>query len=949
VPGRTASAPASIPQYPQQMYFNAPYGGSPYSNASEANPSQASLYTQQQLYQGYYAGASQGYGGYPQPARGPPIKRESKALQIIDPKTNKPIAPSPSNKEAAPKPVEDKEPSENLLLEALKNAKDTGAEQEAKLKAEQTLLAAEETKKKLQQEQEKEIREKEETALKVKAENLAKAAEEEKLAAALDSLSIEKTQAEVQEKTSVPEKANVVVKASSSLATKIPNFKGATGKIVYHLEDMLAIKEEHKETPESLKEVDFTIVFVRPGMAPRGGGAFQGGRNDKPQQQQQWQRGVGAKGGSARGGKAPIGGLEVKPIVIGENAWKPTQAQDDLEGTVKKLKGILNKLTLEKFDKLSQLIIDIPMTSVAMIKETVTAVFDKALAEPNFGELYARLCRVIVEQTSNNQHQKWSFVTIEEKDGEFFWTTTNDETEEDATRLVGPFITSEEATAQSKKMTDFKRILLNKCQEEFQRDNQIADADEKVVEVKALVEAETDPTKASELKVHLQEVTYEALKTKRKVLGNIQFIGELYKQKILTEKVMHGCIHKLLIAMGPNDKTTTENGQKVPEDEEMECLAKLLITIGSTLDNPQQRTLVDEYFLRLRNLSTYPLLQARHKFMLLDVIELRQNNWTGRREELKAKKIEDVHKDAKREEQEKARQASRAGSNNNRNANQSSRQGRSNNNSRSGLGNVASASHMGSGGGSKIGGASSSRKPGVSGPRPTSAVARGGAGGGGSTSFRPGGSIAKPSKKNCIDRATMVRKVDYALQEYVGMQVEEELLMSLKEIADVVETKEEFQQYLVNTAISMVIEKKDDERRYIPQALSAIVKESELLEKEALVDGIAEKLANLSEDKMDSPKADTHVAHLLVDLVTSQVLQVGNLAKCLVKLLDEAPHVSVALLALVLKFFQDDEESASIFQSQKSDFVLKEFFNGDEAAANKFKQEKGLEPFLEQI
>ena len=38
----------------------------------------------------------------------------------------------------------------------------------------------------------------------------------------------------------------------------------------------------------------------------------------------------------------------------------------------------------------------------------------------------------------------------------------------------------------------------------------------------------------------------EDLKARRRMLGNIQFIGELFKEKMLTEKIMHECIVKLL-------------------------------------------------------------------------------------------------------------------------------------------------------------------------------------------------------------------------------------------------------------------------------------------------------------------------------------------------------------------------------------------------------------------
>ena len=37
-----------------------------------------------------------------------------------------------------------------------------------------------------------------------------------------------------------------------------------------------------------------------------------------------------------------------------------------------------------------------------------------------------------------------------------------------------------------------------------------------------------------------------AVQARRRALGNIQFIGHLYKQKMLTEKIMHSCITTLL-------------------------------------------------------------------------------------------------------------------------------------------------------------------------------------------------------------------------------------------------------------------------------------------------------------------------------------------------------------------------------------------------------------------
>ena len=49
-------------------------------------------------------------------------------------------------------------------------------------------------------------------------------------------------------------------------------------------------------------------------------------------------------------------------------------------------------------------------------------------------------------------------------------------------------------------------------------------------------------------------------------MGNIRFIGELYRIKMLNGKIMHECIRKLL---------------KETDEESMECLCRLVTTIGA--------------------------------------------------------------------------------------------------------------------------------------------------------------------------------------------------------------------------------------------------------------------------------------------------------------------------------------------------------------------------------
>ena len=58
------------------------------------------------------------------------------------------------------------------------------------------------------------------------------------------------------------------------------------------------------------------------------------------------------------------------------------------------------------------------------------------------------------------------------------------------------------------------------------------------------------------------------LKARRRALGNIQFIGLLYKCGLLTVRIIHSCIQQLLME------------EAAPRAEDIECLCKLLGTIG---------------------------------------------------------------------------------------------------------------------------------------------------------------------------------------------------------------------------------------------------------------------------------------------------------------------------------------------------------------------------------
>ena len=98
---------------------------------------------------------------------------------------------------------------------------------------------------------------------------------------------------------------------------------------------------------------------------------------------------------------------------------------------------------------------------------------------------------------------------------------------------------------------------------------------------------------------------YAAQKAKRRGLGLVKFIGELFKVQVLTERIMHECVKELL--------SNVEN----PEEEEIESLCKLLATVGQTLDTAKAKNHMDIYFSRMRELASGGKINSRIQFMIL--------------------------------------------------------------------------------------------------------------------------------------------------------------------------------------------------------------------------------------------------------------------------------------------------------------------------------------------
>lgn len=92
-----------------------------------------------------------------------------------------------------------------------------------------------------------------------------------------------------------------------------------------------------------------------------------------------------------------------------ENAWRPSTrksvrnlrkeqvATDNPEQVktqqlFKHLRGILNKLTPEKFQELIKQVQELTIDTEERLKGAINLIFEKAILEPNFSVVYASMC-----------------------------------------------------------------------------------------------------------------------------------------------------------------------------------------------------------------------------------------------------------------------------------------------------------------------------------------------------------------------------------------------------------------------------------------------------------------------------------------------------------------------------------------------------------------------------
>ena len=287
----------------------------------------------------------------------------------------------------------------------------------------------------------------------------------------------------------------------------------------------------------------------------------------------------------ASGGKKASGRVDLTPlpegtagaeIVKAEHAWSRGASDDARTKTTRAIKGILNKITPEKFDRLMEQLLELGIDDADTLGETISIVFDKAIWEPGFCSMYADVCLRLSKELP-----------------EF------------------------PAEAAGGKPTTFRRILLNTCQEEFEGAGKAREA----------LETISDPA----------ERQAATKRVKVRTMGNIKLIGELYKKKMIAEKILHACVTDLLGAPKSD-----------PPEENVEALCNLLATVGKELDASPKlpKQMMEMYFARLQLLAESEALDSRVRFLCRDVIELRRADWVPRVKKLEAMTLDEIHAEA---------------------------------------------------------------------------------------------------------------------------------------------------------------------------------------------------------------------------------------------------------------------------------------------------------------
>ncbi|KAL0070069.1 hypothetical protein AAF712_002966 [Marasmius tenuissimus] len=223
-------------------------------------------------------------------------------------------------------------------------------------------------------------------------------------------------------------------------------------------------------------------------------------------------------------------------------------------------RALLDKITLTNFNSISSEIIALLNKGDLACHQVALLVYERAIYDPRTSELYAKLCRKMLEQIYA-----------------YIWAG------DDVKDAKGKAIAGGQL---------LRKDLCDRCREDFEG-SWIAKVDGE------------SPLDGDH---------------KRRGLGLIKFIGELYNLQMLSKQSLHDYVKGLL---GSRVKSWLE--------EHIESIHVLITTVGKSLDTTKaDKRKMHTYVSKIREIKRRPNMTPRLQVMLQDVLDLRTRNWVPR-------------------------------------------------------------------------------------------------------------------------------------------------------------------------------------------------------------------------------------------------------------------------------------------------------------------------------
>lgn len=313
---------------------------------------------------------------------------------------------------------------------------------------------------------------------------------------------------------------------------------------------------------------------------------------------------------------------DVKPLEKTANRWVPksqSKAKEvkyapdgetviyDNEDLEKKIRSLLNKLSLELFDDITDELITLANqskweTDANALKMTVRLTFAKATDEPHWSSMYAKFCQKLVSTVDKSIYSEDYPIPNATSENQYY-TGTN---------LA-------------------YRLLVTRCQSEYEKG---WSTDLPVNEDGSPIEPEL-----------MSDEYYALAAQKRRGLGLVRFIGELYRLNLIKFRVIVGCIRILTTEPEKEDKpkAAKSNGPYLPQEDTLETLNQFMLTVGQPLEEDVP-SCVEYAFQCIKSYIDNPAIGSRIKYKFLDLIDLRKARWMNADSKLAGPKtISQIH------------------------------------------------------------------------------------------------------------------------------------------------------------------------------------------------------------------------------------------------------------------------------------------------------------------